>query len=222
MPATACFASTVLPEVYVEPKAGMIRIIGPVVRDLLKHITRRIHEGPLLEIRQESRESVLVTFLHATHAMAFLHSSDEMEKTCGSSRIGHGYKIEMVETADWKEEHLRMNQPLRERRRLSFARKKMFSEGMNPTRWEHDIHRLVGSMNIDFLFVFNSGNATVVFNSTAAARVVHDAFQRWKDVPGAYHGVLVSYSSDPCEKELILVREAPRLSYNRYNRRNAH
>ena len=52
--------------------------------------------------------------------------------------------------------------------------------------------------------------ATAVFTNTIVARKVLDMFSRWKMARTPYHGVSVTFSSDPCEKELVLVKETTR------------
>lgn len=146
------------PEIPTEPKAGVIRIHGKVTRDAIQFITTRIHEGPLLEIQIENKACVRVSFQHATQAQAFLKSNQEMEQMAGFGRFGVGYHIELAEVVDWNEDHRRMNQPVRERRRLSFARKRLFADNMTPEKWRQDVKNVAGVANIDFLWVFNSGN----------------------------------------------------------------
>ncbi|PWY73791.1 hypothetical protein BO94DRAFT_474885 [Aspergillus sclerotioniger CBS 115572] len=193
-----------------EAKAGVIRVYGKITRDFIQYITTRIHEGPLQDIRVESNGRTKVTFQHAAQALAFLKSNQDMERMLGYGRLGGGYRVELIELVDWNEDHRRMNQPIRERRRLSFARKRLFAEGMSPEKWKQDIRAIAGPANIDFLWVFNSGNATAVFTSTIVARRVLEQFEAWKTGRNVYSGVSVTYSSDPCEKELVLVREINR------------
>ncbi|CAK39571.1 hypothetical protein AAWM_00539 [Aspergillus awamori] len=193
-----------------EAKAGVIRVYGKITRDFIQYITTRIHEGPLQDIRVETNGRTKVTFQHAAQALAFLTSNQDMERMLGYGRLGEGYRVELAEIIDWNEDHRRMNQPIRERRRLSFARKRLFAEGMSPDKWKQDIRALAGPGNIDFLWVFNSGNATAVFTSTVVARRVLEVFEDWKNGRNVYSGVSVTYSSDPCEKELVLVRETNR------------
>ncbi|OJJ72799.1 hypothetical protein ASPBRDRAFT_124420 [Aspergillus brasiliensis CBS 101740] len=193
-----------------EAKAGVIRVYGKITRDFIQYITTRIHEGPLQDIRVETNGRTKVTFQHAAQALAFLNSNQDMERMLGYGRLGEGYRVELAEIIDWNEDHRRMNQPIRERRRLSFARKRLFAEGMSPDKWKQDIRALAGPGNIDFLWVFNSGNATAVFTSTVVARRVLEVFEDWKNGRNVYSGVSVTYSSDPCEKELVLVRETNR------------
>lgn len=145
-------------EALIEAKAGVIRIHGKVAKDFIQFITTRIHEGPLQDIHFEGRGCVKVTFLHISQALAFLKSNQDMERMLGFGRFGGGYHVELVEVIDWNDDHRRMNQPIRERRRLSFARKRLFADNMSPEKWKQDIRALAGLGNIDFLWVFNSGN----------------------------------------------------------------
>ncbi|PYH90044.1 hypothetical protein BO71DRAFT_487442 [Aspergillus ellipticus CBS 707.79] len=201
--------AALLPDIP-EAKAGVIRVYGRITRDFIQYITTRIHEGPLQDIRVETNGRTKVTFQHAAQALAFLKSNQDMERLLGYGRLGSGYQVELAEIVDWNEDHRRMNQPIRERRRLSFARKRLFAEGMSPDKWKQDIRALAGPGSIDFLWVFNSGNATAVFTSTIVARRVLEVFDGWKNGRNVYSGVSVTYSSDPCEKELVLVRETNR------------
>ncbi|KKK24166.1 hypothetical protein P175DRAFT_0554329 [Aspergillus ochraceoroseus IBT 24754] len=209
-----------LPEIP-EEKAGIIRIYGRISKDVVQFVTTRIHEGPLQDIRIETNERTRVIFQHASHALAFLKSNQEMEALLGFGRFGCGYHVELAEIVDWNEDHRRMNQPIRERRRLSFARKRLFADNMSPEKWKHDIRALAGPGNIDFLWVFNSGNATAVFTSTIVARKVLEVFNRWKEGRNVYSGVSVTFSSDPCEKELVLVKETNRPNIAKHLARRA-
>ncbi|GIJ82814.1 hypothetical protein Asppvi_001329 [Aspergillus pseudoviridinutans] len=207
------FSEAPLSPEIAEAKAGVVRVYGRVSREAIRFITTRIHEGPLQEIRVETNERTRVTFQYASHALAFVKSNQEMEDMLGYGRFGTGYNVEMAEIIDWNDDHRRMNQPIRERRRLSFARKRLFADNMSPEKWKSDIRAVAGLGNIDFLWVFNSGNATAVFTSTAVARRVLEAFNKWKDTRAVYSGVSVTYSSDPCEKELVLVKDTARPSF---------
>ncbi|KAL3450603.1 hypothetical protein BJX65DRAFT_247550 [Aspergillus insuetus] len=210
----APFPAPTVPEI--PEKAGIIRVYGRVTRDVVNFITTRIREGPLHDIRVETNGRSRVIFQHASNALAFFKSNQEMVALLGYGRFGPGYSVELAEIVDWNDDLHRMNQPIRERRRLSFARKRLFADNMSPEKWKHDIRAIAGAGNIDFLWVFNSGNATAVFTSTGVARKVLEVFNRWKDGRNVYSGVSVTYSSDPCEKELTLVKEANRPNNGKY------
>ncbi|EYE98041.1 uncharacterized protein EURHEDRAFT_547973 [Aspergillus ruber CBS 135680] len=205
-------ASALSPEIP-ETKAAVLRVSGRMNKDIIHYITTRIHEGPLQDIKIEANGRARVTFQHASHGVMFLNSHKEMEALLGFGRLGPGVSVELLEIVEWNEDHRRMNQPVRERRRLSFARKRLFAENMSPEKWKQDVRTLAGPGNIDFLWVFNSGNATAVFTSTCVARKVLDVFNKWKTGRNVYNGVSVTFSSDPCEKELVLVKETSRPSY---------
>lgn len=141
-----------------EEKAGVVRIYGPAKKGDFRHITSRIREGPLQEIRVESNNSVRVVFQHVSHALEFVKSDEEMQQRLGQGRIGKGYTVEMADIIDWSDDLRRMKQPLRERRRLSFARKGLFTGGLTETKWKHEMLTIAGTGNVDFLWVFNTGN----------------------------------------------------------------
>ncbi|KAJ0420024.1 hypothetical protein BJY00DRAFT_285130 [Aspergillus carlsbadensis] len=210
----APFLAPTVPEI--PEKAGIIRVYGRMARDAVNSITTRIHEGPLHDIRVETNGRSRVIFQHASHALSLFKSNQEMEALLGYGRFGPGYSVELAEIVDWNDDLHRMNQPIRERRRLSFARKRLFADNMSPEKWKHDIRAIAGAGNIDLLWVFNSGNATAVFTSTGVARKVLEVFNRWKDGRNVYSGVSVTYSSDPCEKELTMVKETNRPNNGKY------
>ncbi|KAL4819224.1 hypothetical protein BDW67DRAFT_194160 [Aspergillus spinulosporus] len=196
--------------VFPEEKAGIVRILGRMNEVSIAHITARIHEGPLQDIRIEAPDRARVVFQHLSHAEAFCEADKEMVVRLGFGRLGKGYRVEIAEIVDWTDDHRAMNQPIRERRRLSFARKGLFSYYKNvpgvlsPEAWKQDMRSIAGVGNIERLFVFNNGNATAIFTSTIIARRVLETVNRWKETKAVYRGVSVTYSSDPCEKELIL------------------
>jgi hypothetical protein len=152
----APFSAPTVPEI--PEKAGIIRVYGRMTRDAVNYITTRIREGPLHDIRVETNERIRVIFQHASHALALFKSNQNMEALVGHGRFGPGYSVELAEIVDWNDDLHRMNQPIRERRRLSFARKRLFADNMSPEKWKHDIRAIAGAGNIDFLWVFNSGN----------------------------------------------------------------
>ena len=150
-------ASSISPEIP-ETKAAVLRVSGRLTKDIIQFITTRVHEGPLQDIKIEANGRARVTFQHASHGVMFLNSHKEMEALLGFGRLGPGVSIELLEVVEWNEDHRRMNQPIRERRRLSFARKRLFADNMSPEKWKQDVRTLAGPGNIDFLWVFNSGN----------------------------------------------------------------
>lgn len=218
-----------------ERKAGVVYLHGNVFQNFIRFVTARIHEGPLQEIVIESTQKTKIVFLYAANAREFVKSNEQKLATTGVSRFGAGYTVELVESTAWNDNQFMMIHPFKERRRLTFARQKLFSQNLTAARWRRDIAEIVGPHNIDFLWIFNSGNgrflslheplglffflsdqhadldpaATAVFTSTVVARKVLERFKKLKVSRGSvYQGVDVSYSSDPCEKELHLTTQA--------------
>lgn len=87
-----------------------------------------------------------------------MKSDEEMQQRLGQGRIGKNYTVEMADIIDWNDDLRLMKQPVRERRRLSFARKGLFTGGLTEVKWKHEMLTTAGIGNVDFLWVFNSGN----------------------------------------------------------------
>lgn len=154
----AVAAHPAAPSEPVEEKAGVVRIYGSARKGEFRHITSRIREGPLQEVRVENNNSVRVVFQHVSHALEFVKSDEEMQQRLGQGRIGKNYTVEMADIIDWNDDLRLMKQPVRERRRLSFARKGLFTGGLTEVKWKHEMLTIAGIGNVDFLWVFNSGN----------------------------------------------------------------
>ncbi|KMU89036.1 hypothetical protein CIHG_06837 [Coccidioides immitis H538.4] len=93
----------------------------------------------------------------------------------------------------------------RERRRLTFARGGLLGGNLTVKKILNDMGQLVGAEAIEFVWAFNTGNVTAVFKSVATARTVRDHFLALaihKSNP--YYDVQVTFSTDPCEKQLNL------------------
>jgi hypothetical protein len=52
----------------------------------------------------------------------------------------------------------RMKHPWNERRRLTFARQKLFAGGTTEEQFKKDIFAIVGEHNVELVWLFNSGN----------------------------------------------------------------
>ncbi|OXV10948.1 hypothetical protein Egran_01291 [Elaphomyces granulatus] len=190
-------------------KAGVVHVYGSgkATVNSVHFITSHIHEGPLREVRIEHDFQAKIVFQHLAQALQFMRRV----RTTGTSCFGNGYTLKLGEPLEWDEDLCRMNHPIKERRRLTFVRRKMFSGRLSAKKWRRDVAAIVGAENIDFMHVFNSGNAaTAVFRSTDTARKALQVFQQRKHaIHNIYQGVEVTFSSDPCEKELILTTQMP-------------
>lgn len=179
---------------------------------------------PLSDISNEMREvgaiysiafapeaqSVCIIFQHAYCAVQFVHSCAEYSGRHGISPFGKEQDISPGLPYPINDSLRRMDPPHNERRRLTFARSQLFSNGISETRFRKDIEDIVGPSNVERLWLFNTGNATVVFSAVPLAKMVREAFlkhSRTKRHP--YEGVMVSFSHDPCERDLHLVSQIP-------------
>ncbi|KAL2013057.1 hypothetical protein VTN00DRAFT_582 [Thermoascus crustaceus] len=184
-------------------KAGVVHIQSPVfenITDFIQFITKRIREGSLQDIIVKSNDKATVVFHHATHARLFC----ELNKQRKYARFPEGYRITFGHDFYWDDNHLKMEAPVRERRRLTFVKRKLFCKELPFEKWRQHVTSIAGARNVERTFAFNSGNATAIFTSTTVARHVLETFNEWKDTREVYSGLQVSYSYDPCEGDLTL------------------
>ena len=182
----------------------------------LHDITKEIVQGPLLSIsigREPKQPGMLVTiiFFDAEHARTFLHKNKILTDRYGHGVYGAG--VTVVPGPLWPEDdeiramvgdaHQR-----RERRRLVFSGAGLFHR-IDGTTFQADLAAIAGDENIELIWLYNQGNATVVFASTRVARAVSTEFKRRALHGGMYEGVSITYATDPCEKGLTLATNIP-------------
>lgn len=146
-----------------ERKAGIVYLHGSVFQNFIRFVTARIHEGPLQEITIESNQKTKIVFLYASNAREFIKLNEQKLATTGVCRFGAGYTVELADSTVWSDNHFMMIHPFKERRRLTFARQKLFSQNLTAAKWRRDIAEVVGTHSIDFLWVFNSGNGELSY-----------------------------------------------------------
>ena len=120
----------------------------------------------------------------------------------------------------------------KERRRLTFVGAGIFARVPREV-FRQDVTNIAGKDGIEYVWLFNTGNATVVCASVRLspahllllrepyvdskddangqqvriARAVKQAFMAKVTKGGMYAGLGVQFSADPCEKELRLVTQ---------------
>ncbi|KAK5945668.1 hypothetical protein PMZ80_002874 [Knufia obscura] len=179
---------------------------------------------PLSDISNEMREvgaiysiayapeaqAVCIIFQHAYCAVQFMHNCAEYIGRHGISPFGSEHDVSPGLPYQVNDGLRRMDPPHNERRRLTFARSQLFSNGISEARFRKDIEDIVGPSNIERLWLFNTGNATVVFSAVPLAKMVRETFlKNSRTKRHAYEGVMVSFSHDPCERDLHLVSQIP-------------
>lgn len=125
----------------------------------LRSLTEHIDQGPLLSMAYSERDkAVCIIFMHAHHARSFLQASAGCIGKYGQSIFGD--EVEVLEGQPYPNDDAiqRMENPWNERRRLTFARQKLFAEGMTEAQFKKDIFAIVGEHNVELVWLFNSGN----------------------------------------------------------------
>ncbi|CRG90203.1 hypothetical protein PISL3812_07246 [Talaromyces islandicus] len=191
-------------------KAGVVTIEGPVKNTprFLSYVAVRIHEGPVYDLSIVGDCKAIVVFQYALHAQIFVDRNTESQATRGESIFGGGdWTVKLEPPMNWTDTLKRMGHPHRERRRLTFVRSKLFADQASYHKWIREVEDVAGVGNVDFVWAFNTGNATAVFFSVAVARKVMQTFSNWRHNRGCYEDLAVTYSTDPCEKDLQLTTQ---------------
>jgi hypothetical protein len=142
---------------------SLMRVVWVKNWDILKRplssLTEYIDQGPLLSMAYSARDSaVCIIFMHAHHARSFLQASASCVGKYGQSIFGG--EVEVLEGQPYPNDDSiqRMENPWNERRRLTFARQKLFAEGTTEEQFKKDIFAIVGEHNVELVWLFNSGN----------------------------------------------------------------
>ncbi|KAJ9645457.1 hypothetical protein H2204_001036 [Knufia peltigerae] len=176
----------------------------------LKDATQRVSYGAIFSmVYVEQHNATCVIFQYASSAIALVDEDSYARRDHGEGLFGPGTEIKMGEAYPENDELQRMSAPINERRRLTFARQQLFTNGMNQVRFMKDLSDIVGEHNIELVWLFNTGNATVVFAATAIARIIRDEFIKRSRKPGPYQEVQIGFSHDPCERPLNLITQIP-------------
>lgn len=130
-------------------------------KNLLSDITDKIDQGPLFSIAySQPDDAVCVIFQHAHHARAFLEANARHSRTYGQGLFGADSEVLEGQAYPATEDIRRMDVK-NERRRLTFARCRLFTNGLTEARFKTDIFGMVGEGNVELVWLFNSGNGTV-------------------------------------------------------------
>lgn len=103
-------------------------------------------------------KAVCIIFQHAACAIQFLHNCAEHVGRKGYSPFGEEHNIFPGIPYSANDGIRRMDNPYNERRRLTFARSQLFSNGISKNSFRKDIEDLVGFSNVELLWLFNTGN----------------------------------------------------------------
>lgn len=200
-------------------KERFVVVRGCKVGTGLHDITRQISEGPLMSIsigRDLVHPGLIagIIFLHAEHARSFLLRNKEFAKENGRDLFGAGVSVGPGPL--WPEDdELRAMMGVtllgRPRRRLIFSGAGLFRR-VDGAAFRKDLTAICRDDNIELIWLYNQGNATVVFANTMSARAVLTELKNTALYGRRYMGVSISFATDPCEKALNLVTNVPGLA----------
>ncbi|PGH35878.1 hypothetical protein GX50_01336 [[Emmonsia] crescens] len=195
--------------------AGIVIVEGKFRIESLNMITARICEGALYSVEIEHQTGFAeIIFQHAPHAREFLDKDKRAMENTDHGRFGKGFLVrhDKYKERMWDADLAKMEDGMfRERRRLTFVRPKLLVRPDALRTLEEELERIAGPDGIDFVWKFNAGNVTAVFKSVRTARLVrHDFLRKASQYGSQFAGVRVTYSADPCEKQLILTQNGPR------------
>lgn len=125
----------------------------------LQNATDRITIGAIFSIIfVPEHDAVCVIFQYATSAMLLVEEDLRSQRELGVGLFGPGSELKIggpyPETSDLQ----RMVAPVNERRRLTFARQQLFTNGLTKDRFVKDLVAIVGEHNVVLVWLFNTGN----------------------------------------------------------------
>jgi hypothetical protein len=148
-----------------EPLADQLRVVwvgGCTKKTPLAFITDQIYEGSLLSVAfAENEAAMCIVFQHGASAAAFLETNAVSLNSYGECCYGPGYELMVGEPLPMNADLKAMQNPPRERRRLTFVKAGLFQD-LSKTQFERDIEDLVGRDNMERVWIFNTGNGMII------------------------------------------------------------
>ena len=179
----------------------------------LRQLTCRIREGPLICVRLldeygKNTKKATVYFMKAENAKSFFLKNEMVRGESGDDRSLYGPGTHVVWGSPYRDPDgvLSMQGQCGARRRLTFVGRQMFTK-IRPAQFGLDIVEAVGKENVELVWVFNKGNATVVLNDIRTAYALKEWFDEQACEPGPYQGITVAFSADFCESNVPLAMQ---------------
>jgi hypothetical protein len=130
-------------------------------KNSLRTVTERLNHGALLSMAySEHDRAVCIIFQHTHQAQALLEDNADCLRRFGHGLFGAQCQILPGQAFAPNDDLRRMAPPLNERRRLTFARQALFTNGMSEEQFKKDIYSIVGENNVELVWLFNTGNGT--------------------------------------------------------------
>ena len=166
-----------------EEQGQQLRVVhvGPLPSTThLRNVTAPIQEyGPLMSILIEKLDEqhdeypdgiavkACIIFLHADTAWHFVEANNQAMQATGQSLYGPGVDVTLQGVWPLDNEIRSMQIDGRERRRLTFSGKELFTR-VPRSKFEAEIWTVAGKANVELIWLFNTGNATVVLASVCS------------------------------------------------------
>ena len=125
----------------------------------LQNATDRISIGAIFSICfVPEHEAVCIIFQYATSAMLLIEEDMRSQRDLGVGLFGPGSEVKIGGPYKESVDLQRMVAPVNERRRLTFARQQLFTNGLTKDRFVKDLVAIVGDHNVILVWLFNTGN----------------------------------------------------------------
>ena len=217
----------VVPYIQGEPIAEQMRVV--IIYNLpafvtLKDVSEAIREGPLLSIRfandaDTGARFCGIVFQYARDANAFYQVLVQERANDTPGRFRFIVEAGQGPPYPYDEELETMEEPMHASRRLTVVKSRFFFQ-----LGKKQLRRLCGEIaggadKVQLIWLYNGGNATVVFSdvkSAVAVKTKFDQMERSKATYGnnmaSFQGVTTTFSKDPCFTDMNLITDIPDLN----------
>ncbi|ESZ90054.1 hypothetical protein SBOR_9558 [Sclerotinia borealis F-4128] len=191
-------------------QARVVLILNIPTTMTLSDISNAVREGPVVCIRfgvdaDSGRRFSGIVFQHAQDAQLFYDTLRQERVDNMPNRFRFIADCVRGDPFPINDDIIAMGAPTYASRRLTIV-KKAFFFAFTGRNLQTLCEKEVGKENVQLVFVYNGGNATVVFAEVSAAIKMKARLDRLRDGAGngtssIYEGLQVTYSKDPCELE---------------------
>jgi len=199
---------------YAEPLTEQMRVVFCLNLPnniTLTDISDAVREGPVLALRMgvnndDGKRFVGIIFQFATDAEKFFQVLIKERVDSAPQRFRFIVDVARGEPFPADENLRAMNPPTYATRRLTLV-KKAFFFAFTERHLKQFCEKHVGAEHIQLIFIYNGGNATIVFAEVAGAIKVKKELEKKRDNAqnrlegegSLFQGLGVSFSKDPCE-----------------------
>ncbi|TGO52165.1 hypothetical protein BOTNAR_0332g00050 [Botryotinia narcissicola] len=193
-------------------QARVVLILNIPSTMTLSDISNAIHEGPVVCIRfgidsDTGKRFSGIVFQHAPDAQSFFSVLLAEREAQSPNRFRFIADCVRGEPFPINDDIISMSAPIFASRRLTIV-KKAFFFAFTGRNLQTLCEKEVGRENVQLVFVYNGGNATVVFAEVSAASKMKSRLERLREGAGKvggtssiYEGLQVTFSKDPCDLE---------------------